>query len=188
MILPRTKPCRKECPTPKKLEGYRSGHRRQYNPYHDHKLWLQYATIEERSQPTRAYIIYTTYLFCTIFLINLLLPLGYLLHTPPPPPIFLFSRLIFTTPFLRLTLTTPFHDSCSQPPFATRCFMTTPLCDPTTDGQTVSTPLLKKPLLMIGLISSCLRSVWSCAVLSPSQRIASLHVSFTAYEYFYRTI
>ena len=38
--------------------------------------------IEERSQPTRAYDFYTTYLFRTIFLINKLLPLGYPLHTP----------------------------------------------------------------------------------------------------------
>ena len=39
--------------------------------------------IEERSQPTGAYIFYTTYLFRTNFLINLLLPLGYPLHMPP---------------------------------------------------------------------------------------------------------
>ena len=45
---------------------------------------------------------------------------------------------------------------------------------------------VEKPLLTIGLISSCPDQ---CAlVLSPSQRIASLHVSFTAYEYFYKTI
>ena len=36
--------------------------------------------IEESSQPTGAYIFYTTYLFHTLFLINLLLPLGYPLH------------------------------------------------------------------------------------------------------------
>ena len=38
--------------------------------------------IEERSQPTGAYIFYTTYLFHTLFLINLLLPSGYPLHIP----------------------------------------------------------------------------------------------------------
>ena len=38
--------------------------------------------IEERSPPPGAYIFYTTYLFRTLFLINLLLPLGYPLHTP----------------------------------------------------------------------------------------------------------
>ena len=62
------------------LEGHRSGHGRPYNPYHDHELWLQYATIEERFQPTRAYIFYTTYLFHTLLLVNILLPLGYLLN------------------------------------------------------------------------------------------------------------
>ena len=39
--------------------------------------------LEERSQPPGAYIFYTTYLFRTLFLIILLLPLGYPLHMPP---------------------------------------------------------------------------------------------------------
>ena len=34
---------------------------------------------------------------------------------------------------------TPFRDSCSQLPFTTCCFMTTPSCNPATDRQTVST-------------------------------------------------
>ena len=43
-------------------------------------------------------------------------------------------------PILRLPLMTAIHDSCPRPPFATHCFATTLSCDPTTDGQTVSTP------------------------------------------------
>ena len=88
--------------------------------------------IEDRSQPTRAYILYTTYIFCTLFLINFLLPSGYPLNTPP--------NFLFFMTHLRLTLTTPFHDSHSQLPFVTCCFAPTPSCDPTTDGRTVSTP------------------------------------------------
>ena len=54
----------------------------------------QYAMIEERSQPTAAYIFYTTYLFHTLFLINFLLPLGYLLHMPLPlPPFPLYGNM-----------------------------------------------------------------------------------------------
>ena len=108
MILARTRPCRKECPTPKKLEGGHSGRGRQYNPYRDHELQLQYATIEERTQPTGAYILYTIYFFVHIFIIKKkLLPSGSQLHTPP---IFLFSRPHFATPI---------RDSPSRPTFAT---------------------------------------------------------------------
>ena len=82
VILPRPKPCTKECPLPKTLEGYRSGHRSPYNPYCNHWQQLRFAMIEERSQPTGAYILYTTYSFCTLLLVNILLPLGYLLHMP----------------------------------------------------------------------------------------------------------
>ena len=96
---------------PKKLEGYCSGHRRQYNPYCDHQLRLWYATLEERSQPPGAYIFYTTYLFRTIFLINLLLPSGYALHTPP--------FFYFHDPSSRLHFATPTHDSISQLTFVT---------------------------------------------------------------------
>ena len=71
-----------------------------------------------------------------MFLFNLLLPLEYPLHMP--------LLFIFTThlhdPILRLPLMTPFRDSHSQPPFMTRVFMSTLLCDPTTDGWTMSTP------------------------------------------------
>ena len=112
MISPRTKPCRKECPTPKKLEGYRSGRGRQYNPYHDHWLRLRYTTIEERTQPTGAYIYYTTYFFVQFFYLN-----NYSLRDPPlhMPRFYLFSRPTFVTPF---------RDSHSRPHFATH------ICDP----------------------------------------------------------
>ena len=53
--------------------------------------------------------------FVHYFLINLSLPLGYPLHMPP---IFLFSQLIFATPFhdshSQLTLATPVRDSHSR--------------------------------------------------------------------------
>ena len=108
--------------------------------------------IEARSQPTGAYIFYTTYLFLTLFLINFLLPLGYPLHTPPN---FLFSRPLFATHLrdsisqtcLRLMLMTPFRDSHSQLQFMTCCSTTSPSCDPTTDGQTVSTPQRHLPIV-----------------------------------------
>ena len=62
--------------------------------------------IEERSQPTGAYIFYTTYLFHTLFLINLLLPLGHLLHMPP-------NFFVFATPSLQLIFATHIRDSHS---------------------------------------------------------------------------
>ena len=40
---------------------------------------------------------------------------------------------------------TPFRNSCSQLPFATRCFATTLSCNPTTDGRTVPTPQCHLP-------------------------------------------
>ena len=100
--------------------------------------------LEERSQPTRAYIFYTIYLFHTIFLINFLLPSGYPIHMPPN---FLFSRLLFVTPFHDST-----RDSHSRLTFATPIcnslfFMTTPSCDPTPDGRTVSTPQHHLPIV-----------------------------------------
>ena len=73
--------------------------------------------IEERFQPTGAYISYTTYLFHTLFLINLLLPLGYPLHMP-------LNFLFFVTPSLRLIFATPVHDS------SLRLHFTTPILDP----------------------------------------------------------
>ena len=122
--------------------------------------------LEGRSQPTRAYIFYTIYLFHTIFLINFLLPSGSTLHMPPnffisrlhsqlPSATHVrdstrdsHSRLPFATP-----LTTPIHDSRSRLTFATHVrdsrlrphsrlavFATPPLCNSTTDRQTVSTP------------------------------------------------
>ena len=51
--------------------------------------------IEDRTQPTRAYISYTAYFFRTIFYLN-----NYSLRDPPlhtPPEFFLFSRPPFTT-------------------------------------------------------------------------------------------
>ena len=61
--------------------------------------------VEERSPPPGAYIFYTTYLFCTLFLINLLLPLGYPLHMPP--------NFYFRDPSSRLIFATQFHASIS---------------------------------------------------------------------------
>ena len=61
--------------------------------------------IEERTQPTGAYISYTTY-FRTIFLFKNLLPSGPSLHTPR----FFISRPTFATPF---------PDPHSRPHFAT---------------------------------------------------------------------
>ena len=43
---------------------------------------------------------------------------------------------------------------------------------------------VEKPLFMIGLISFCADQFGSCALFQ--SEIASLHVSFTAYEYFYK--
>ena len=66
--------------------------------------------IVERSQPTGAYIFYTTYLFHTLFLIYLFLPSGYPLHMP-------LNFFNFMTPVhnssLRLLFTAPVHNSIS---------------------------------------------------------------------------
>ena len=43
---------------------------------------------------------------------------------------------------------------------------------------------VEKPLLSIGLISTCADQFCSCALLQSG--IAYLHVSFTVYEYFYK--
>ena len=71
--------------------------------------------IEERSQPTGAYIFYTTYLFHTLFLIMFLLPSGHLLHTPPN--FFISATPLFATQFRnshsRLIFTTQLRDSHS---------------------------------------------------------------------------
>ena len=79
--------------------------------------------IEERTQPTRAYISYITY-FCTIFLLN-----NYSLRDPLyiRPDIFYFrdpiSRPTFVTHIRdshsRPTFATPFRDSHLRPTFAT---------------------------------------------------------------------
>ena len=111
---------------PKKLEGYRSGHGRHYNPYCDHYLPL-------KAVPTNQglYLFYTTYSFCTIFLVNFILSSENLLHKPP--------IFIFVTPSSRLIFTTQFCNSL-LPPFATCHFMTNPSCNSTTDGWTVPKP------------------------------------------------
>ena len=140
MISPRTKPCRKECLTPKKLEGYRSGRGRQYNPYRDHWLRLWYTTIEERTQPTGAYIYYTTYFFVQFFSLSnysirdpiYICPRFFYFATHIRDPI---SRLPFAAPFRdshsRLTFATHVHDytsdSHSRLTFATT--LATPFCD-----------------------------------------------------------
>ena len=75
--------------------------------------------IEERTQPTRAYISYITY-FRTIFLLN-----NYSLRDPLyiRPDIFLFSRPHFATyirdPHSRLTFATHIRDPISRLTFAT---------------------------------------------------------------------
>ena len=51
------------------------------------------------------------------------------------------------------------------------------------DGSMRAT-IVEKPLFSIGLISSCADQFSSCALLQSG--IACLHVSFTAYEYFYK--
>ena len=56
-----------------------------------------------------------------------------------PPTFFIFMTPTHD-PILQLPLATPLRDSCLRPPFAAHCFMTTPSCDPNTDGWTVSTP------------------------------------------------
>ena len=59
--------------------------------------------IEDRTQPTGAYISYTTYFFVLFFYLN-----NYSLRDPPlhtPPEFFIFA--------------TPFRDSHSRPHFAT---------------------------------------------------------------------
>ena len=88
--------------------------------------------------PNQLGLIFSTLPICFVhfFFINLLLPSGYALHMTLD---FYFATHL-RDPFLRLPLMTPIRDSCLQPPFATHCFMTTPSCDPITDGQTVSTP------------------------------------------------
>ena len=62
--------------------------------------------LEERTQPTRAYISYTTYFF-VLFYISIITPFGFLIYILPD---FLFSRPTFATSF---------RDSPSQPHFAT---------------------------------------------------------------------
>ena len=93
-----------------------------------------YGTLRLKKVPTKQglYLFYTTYLFCTIFLINFVLPSGNLLHMPP--------NFYFAAPSSQLTFATSFCNSCLRPPFATHCFATNPSCESTTDRQTVSTP------------------------------------------------
>ena len=50
--------------------------------------------------------------------------------------------------------------------------------------QIIEVPNVEKPLLSIGLISSCADQFDYCALLQ--SRVACLHVSFTTYEYFYK--
>ena len=80
--------------------------------------------LEGRTQPTRAYILYTTYLFRTIFYL-----INYSLRDPHYicPQIFLFSRPHFATTIRdpisrlhsRLTFATHVHDSRSRLMFVT---------------------------------------------------------------------
>ena len=88
--------------------------------------------IEERTQPTGAYISYITY-FRTIFLLN-----NYSLRDPLyiRPAIFYFATP-FRDPHSRPTFATPFCDSHSRPTFATHIhnsFFATPVRDYTRDS------------------------------------------------------
>ena len=71
--------------------------------------------IEERTQPTGAYISYTT-LFFVLFFIKIITPFGILLYICPD--FFIFATNI-RDPISRLTFATPFRDSHSRPHFAT---------------------------------------------------------------------
>ena len=67
--------------------------------------------IEARTQPTGAYISYTTFFFRTIFLLN---------NYSRRDPIYIRPRFFyFRDPLSRLTFATPFRDSHSRPTFAT---------------------------------------------------------------------
>ena len=118
MISPRTKPCRKECPTPKKLEGYRSG--RGGNITHTSITSYGYGTLRLKKGPNLPGPIFPTLHIFRTFFIESLLPLGSHLHTP----------LIFYVrdPLSRLTFATPFRDSHSGP--ILRLTFATHICDP----------------------------------------------------------
>ena len=114
--------------------------------------------LEERTQPTRAYISYTTYFFVLFFDLNnysfrdphLHKPRLFYFHDPHSRPHFATHNRI---PISRLTFATPLHDSRSRPhsrlSFATPdrapnrdslFLLQPPSCDPNTDGRTVLTP------------------------------------------------
>ena len=123
MISPRTKPCRKECPTPKKLEGYHSGRGRHIT--HTAITSYGYGTLQLKKGPNLLEPIFPTLpIFRTIFYLN-----NYSLRDPPlhTPRFFYFrdphSRPHFAThirdPISRLTFATPIRDSHSRPNFAT---------------------------------------------------------------------
>ena len=80
--------------------------------------------IEERTQPTGAYISYTTNFFILFFYLN-----NYSLRDPPlhTPRFFIFATLI-RDPISRLTFATPFRDSHSRPPHS-RLTFATHFCD-----------------------------------------------------------
>ena len=91
--------------------------------------------LEERSQPPRAYILYTTYLFHIFFYL-----FSYSLRdTHYICPIFYIHDSSLWPHFM-----TPTHNSISRltfmTPIRTQFLTTTTSCNPKTDGWTVSTP------------------------------------------------
>ena len=94
---------------PKKLEGYHSGHGRQYNPYHDHWLWLWYDPIE--GGPNQLGLIFVLHYLQLLYsiLVIFIIPFG---KSFTYTPIF-----YFVTPSLQLVFMTPIHNSlsCDQP-------------------------------------------------------------------------
>ena len=100
--------------------------------------------LEGRTQPTRAYILYTIFLFCTIFLL-----INYSLRDPNYilPRIFLYSQPHFPThicdPISRLTLQLTFVTHISR--LHSRLMFATHVHDSTSDSHsrlTSATPLV----------------------------------------------
>ena len=134
MISPRTKPCRKECPTPKKREGYRSGHGR-----HTAITSYSYGTLRLKKGPNLPGLFFLHYIFFSYIIFYLITPFGIPITYAPN-----FLRLRLHS---RLPLATYVRDSIcdyhSRLTFATP--FTPPICasrsrDSTAEGRTVLTP------------------------------------------------
>ena len=151
--------------------------------------------IEERTQPTGAYISYTTYFFRTIFYLN-----NYSLQDPHlhMPRFFYFraphSRPHFAThnrdPISRLTFATPLRDSHSRPHFAThirdplsRLTFATTLATPLHDSRSrphsrlsFATPdrAPNRDLLFLSRLPSCDSTTDGWTVLTPQHHLPSV--------------